>query len=77
MFLLDQMFLLCKKVFVQCAAIRISNYPERSPTLEKRKNHIMFFLETSICKIRERQAVGVRSFISFDHHTHVMLLKDN
>ena len=47
--LLDRMFLLCKKVFVQCAAIRISYNPE-IPNLRKRKNHT-FFLETSICII--------------------------
>ena len=49
MLLLDRMFLLCKKVFVQCAAIRISYNPE-IPNLRKRKNHT-FFLETSICII--------------------------
>ena len=48
MLLLDRMFLLCKKVFVQCAAIRISYNPE-IPNLRKRKNHT-FFLET-ICII--------------------------
>ena len=49
MLLLDRMFLLCKEVFVQCAAIRISYNPE-IPNLRKRKNHT-FFLETSICII--------------------------
>ena len=49
MLLLDRMFLLCKKVFVQCAAIRISYNPE-IPNLRKRKNHT-FFLKTSICII--------------------------